>query len=241
MERPAQGDWPGRDRREPRLGAPSWTVRKPLADWLQAEARAAAERHGRYRVLDVGSGIKPYYPFFAPYADEFVGVDLANPDADLQGPAEDLPVPDGSYEIVLCNQVLEHVDDPDAVVRELHRVTAPGGRVLASTHGVMVYHPNPDDLWRWTHAGLERLFRRNADWASVTATPGAGTAATLGMLVATYAHLLCKRAGFARAALPFIAAVNAAAEALDRRVPLLRGTAPGSIAANYHVVAEKRA
>jgi SAM-dependent methyltransferase len=230
-------DWPGADRRDPPRGTPTWSVRRPLADWLQAEARAAAERHGRYRVLDVGSGIKPYYPYFAAHADAFVGVDLANPDADVQAPAEDLPVEDGSYEVVLCNQVLEHVDDPDAVVRELHRVTAPGGRVLASTHGVMVYHPNPDDLWRWTHSGLERLFRRNGDWSSVTVSPGAGTGACLGMLLATYLHLLAKQAHAARLAEGPISLVNAAAAALDRRVALLRGTAPGTIAANYHVVA----
>jgi SAM-dependent methyltransferase len=219
----------------------SYAVREPLARWLRAEAAAAGERHGRYRVLDVGSGIKPYYPFFAAHASEFVGVDLANPDADLQAPAEAMPVEDGSYELVLCNQVLEHVDDPDAVVRELHRVTAPGGRVLASTHGVMVYHPNPDDLWRWTHTGLERLFRRNGDWAELSVRPGAGTAATLGMLLATYVHLLFKRLRVPRLAEPLVAALNAVCRAVDDRVPLLAGTAPGSIAANYHVVAEKRA
>ena len=54
------------------------------------------------------------------------------------------PLPDPSrgrgFDVVLC-AVLEHVDDPAAVVRELSRVTGPGGRVLASTHGVMLYHP----------------------------------------------------------------------------------------------------
>ncbi|RPH55393.1 MAG: methyltransferase domain-containing protein, partial [Acidobacteria bacterium] len=65
---------------------------------------------------------------------------------------------------VVVEFLLEHVEDPARAVRELHRVTSPGGRVLASTHGVQVYHPSPTDYWRWTHAGLERLFRQNADW-----------------------------------------------------------------------------
>jgi SAM-dependent methyltransferase len=231
-----QTTWPGHDRRDPDRTQPSWAVRRPLADWLRAEAAAG---DGDRRVLDVGCGVKPYYPFFAPHGASYVGVDLNNPDADLQGAAEALPVEDGSYDVVLCNQVLEHVEDPDAVVRELHRVAAPGGRVLASTHGVMVYHPNPDDLWRWTHTGLERLFRRNGDWASVTVAPGAGTAATVGMLLATYAHLLFKQAHAPRLAGPLVAGLNLAGAALDRRVPLLRGTAPGTLAANYHVTAVK--
>jgi predicted trehalose synthase len=123
-------------------------------------------------------------------------------------------------------------------VRELRRVVAPGGRVLASTHGVQVYHPNPDDYWRWTHAGLERLFRENAFWSAVTVTPGAGTTACIGMLVSTYIHLLAKRARAPALAEPLVAAVNASARALDRRSVQLRRPQPGTIFANYHLTAE---
>ena len=180
---------------------PGWSIRKPLAAWLRAEGGAASGK----RVLDVGCGVKPYYPFFAS-ASEYVGVDVQdNPHADVAGAVEALPVPDGSFDIVLCTQVLEHVDDPAVAVRELHRVTGPGGRVLASTHGVMLYHPNPQDYWRWTHTGLEKLFRDNGDWASVDVEPGAGTAAGLALLVGNFLHLLAKRAGAPWIARPFVA------------------------------------
>jgi SAM-dependent methyltransferase len=189
-------------------------------------------------VLDVGCGVKPYYPFFADAA-EYVGVDVQeNPHADLVGAVEELPVPDGSYDIVLCTQVLEHVNDPAAAIRELHRVTVPGGRVLASTHGVQVYHPNPQDFWRWTQTGLERLFC-GVEWESIAVLPGAGSAEALAMLIGTYIHLLGKRAGVAVLARPVVAALNAAAAALDRRVPLLRAPIPGALFANFHVTAVK--
>ena len=233
---PADDSWPGLERRSPSPSHTSWAIRRPLAEWLRAEAAAGGRG---LRVLDVGCGVKPYYPFFAAHAAEYVGVDLNNPAAELQGSAESLPAADGSYDVVLCNQLLEHAEDPGAVVRELHRVTASGGRVLASTHGVMVYHPNPDDLWRWTHTGLERLFRRNGDWSSVTVVPAVGTAGTVGMLLATYTHLFFKRLHAPRLAEPLVALVNRVCAAVDRRVPLLRGTAPGTIAANYHVTAVK--
>src|SRR5207247_1842852 len=191
-------------------------VRKPLALWLQQEAELAARRDARPRLLDVGCGIKPYAPFFATAVSEYIGVDVANPAAELEGTVEEIPVPDASFELVLCTQTLEHAADPARAVRELRRVVAPGGRVLASTHGVQVYHPNPDDYWRWTHAGLERLFRENASWSNVTVTPGSGTTACIGMLVSTYIALLAKRVHAPVAGEPLIAAVNALARTIDR-------------------------
>jgi SAM-dependent methyltransferase len=165
-------------------------------------------------------------------------VDVANPQADLEGTVEDIPVPDGAFDLVLCTQTLEHANDPPRAVRELRRVVAEGGRVLASTHGVQVYHPNPDDLWRWTHAGLERLFRENGAWSAVAVTPGSGTTACIGMLVATYIHLLAKRAHVAPAAAPLVACVNLAARGIDSLSARLRDPGPGTVFANYHVVAQ---
>jgi len=202
---------------------------------LREQGQVAKEK----RVLDVGCGAKPYYPFFAGAA-EYVGIDVVeSPSADLVGAVESLPIEDDGFDIVLCTQVLEHVDDPAAAVRELHRVTKPGGRVLASTHGVMVFHPNPNDHWRWTHTGLRRLFEQNADWETVDVAPGAGTAAGLTMLIARFIHLLAKRAHAAAAARPLIAGLNAGAAAIDARVPILREPVPGALFANFHVTAVK--
>lgn len=233
----ARHDWPGHERRHPPLGSSTWVVRAPLAAWLREQARAAAG-DGGYRVLDVGCGPKPYYPFFAEHASEYVGVDVAeNPVAELRGRLEALPVEDGSFDVVLCTQVLEHCDDPAQAVRELRRVTAPGGRVLASTHGVQVYHPSPEDYWRWTHAGLRRLFEENAEWDSVSVDAAVGTASTLAMLVGRYVEIALGRAGAAALARGPVWLLNRGAAALDRRVDLLREPRPGSLTANFHVVA----
>lgn len=225
-------DWPGEERRRPSLTSPTWAVRAPLAAWIQEHA-AAGERG--YRVLDVGCGPKPYYPFFAERASEYVGVDVVeNPAAELRGAVEDLPVEDASFDLVLCTQVLEHCDDPARAVRELRRVTAPGGRVLASTHGTQVYHPSPQDYWRWTHAGLARLFEEQADWESVEVSPGAGTATTLAMLLGTYVEIALRRTPLAK---PPVWLLNRFGAALDARVRSLREPVPGSLTANFHVVA----
>ncbi len=225
-------DWPGDERRRPPMSSPTWAVRAPLAAWLEEQAAAG---EGGYRVLDVGCGPKPYYPFFAERASEYVGVDVVeNPAAELRGSVESLPVPDASFDVVLCTQVLEHCDDPAQAVRELRRVTAPGGRVLASTHGVQVYHPSPEDYWRWTHAGLARLFREQAEWESVEVTAGAGTATCLAMLLGTYVEIALRRTPLARGPVWLL---NRAGAALDARFRVLREPVPGSLIANFHVVA----
>jgi SAM-dependent methyltransferase len=190
-------------------------------------------------VLDVGCGETPYRPFFAA-AQEYVCVDIGeNPYADMQGSIEQLPVDDASFDLVLCTQVLEHVDDPARAVSELHRVVKPGGRVLVATHGTYPYHPGPVDYWRWTHTGLARLFNDNADWRSVGITSGAGTAAALGLLLALYIDLLAKRAHVVWAGKLVIYGINTAAAALERHSLSLRELSPGSLTIDFHIVAER--
>jgi SAM-dependent methyltransferase len=219
---------------------PTYAVRAPLARWLAQEAERAATDLGRYRLLDAGCGEKPYAPLFAPHVSEHLGLDTApHAHADLVGPIEAIPAEDASFDVAICIQVLEHVDDPARAVHELGRVTRPGGRVLLSTHGAMVYHPNPVDPWRWTHEGLERLFAANGEWGSVTVSPGSGTAASLAMLNAIFLEHALRRTPLRPLGGPSVAALNRLARWLDARSPALRGTRPGTLTGNYHVVAER--
>jgi SAM-dependent methyltransferase len=218
---------------------PTYAVRAPLARWLADEAERAARDLGTYRLLDVGCGEKPYAPLFAPHVSEYVGLDTAaHANAEVVGPIEAIPAADASFDVAICIQVLEHVDDPAQGVRELSRVTRPGGRVLLSTHGTIVYHPNPVDLWRWTHEGLRRLFEENGDWRSVTVTPGSGTASSLAMLNAIYLEHVLRRTPLRPIRGAVVAGLNRAARALDGRSATLREPRAGTLAANYHVVAE---
>jgi SAM-dependent methyltransferase len=226
-------------RLDPPRSMPTYAVRAPLVRWLREQADDAYRTIGRYRVLDVGCGTKPYAPLFLPHADSYVGVDpVDNPKAELKGSVEAIPVEDASFDVVLCNQVLEHCDDPVKAVSELRRVTAPGGRVLATTHGVMPYHPSPTDYWRWTHAGLEKLFADNGGWSSVRVTPASGTTACLGMLFAMYLDLGFRRVGLGFAARPLVAAINTVATSIDGHSARLREPGPGGLFANFHIVAE---
>lgn len=50
----------------------------------------------------------------------------------VKGDAESLPYEDASFDRVYCSEVLEHVIDPKAVIREMRRVLKPGGVVVVS-------------------------------------------------------------------------------------------------------------
>ena len=112
------------------------------------------------RVLDYGCAEVPYRDFFAADAD-FVAADLpGNPSATLVLNSDTtIPVQDESFDAVLSTQVLEHVADPALYLSECFRVLRPGGRLLLSTHGTFIYHPDPIDYWRWTCAGLRHVIR----------------------------------------------------------------------------------
>lgn len=113
------------------------------------------------RVLDYGCADVPYRHFFAGGID-FIAADLpGNPQADvIIAPDGTLPLDGATFDAVLSTQVLEHVSDPATYLRECHRVLRPAGRLLLSTHGMMVYHPDPVDYWRWTVAGLTRIIEQ---------------------------------------------------------------------------------
>ncbi len=52
--------------------------------------------------------------------------------ADLQLDIEDTKLPDESYDVIICNHVLEHVSDFRKALRELHRIVAPDGMIIIS-------------------------------------------------------------------------------------------------------------
>jgi SAM-dependent methyltransferase len=112
-------------------------------------------------IVDFGSADAPYRHFFAGDAN-FLAADLpGNPQATVEiKPDGRLPLDDNSVDAVLSTQVLEHVGDPGAYLDESFRVLRPGGRMLLSTHGFMVWHPDPVDYWRWTCSGLQEAVTR---------------------------------------------------------------------------------
>lgn len=236
--------WPGASRRDPPRSDPLYLVFRPLADQIRDQMHRFGARRD-LRVLDVGCGAKPFFPLIAPWAESYRGLDAApGPNVDDVGRAERLPYPDEEFDLVLCTQVLEHVGDPDAVVSELRRVVKPAGLVLASTHGVYFYHPNPEnsveDLWRWTHSGLRVLFERNGAWQRVEVHANRNMIACLGLLTCSLMETRTRRRGLRTIGKLARMSINMAVARIDDRMPRnARVPAIGSLSANYLVSAAR--
>jgi len=78
-----------------------------------------------------------------------------SPQVDMIADAHKLPFPDQSFDILICQAVLEHVIDASAVLGEIYRVTKPGGLVYVSIPFIQPYHSSPSDFRRFTLSGLE--------------------------------------------------------------------------------------
>jgi len=111
-------------------------------------------------VLDAGSGSAPFRRFFEHVHYETAD-HLKNPYAyfpptyicDLSS----IPVDDGSYDMVICTQVLEHVPDPVAVLKELARILKDNGVLMLSAPLFFEEHEGPYDFFRYTRWGFLRL------------------------------------------------------------------------------------
>jgi SAM-dependent methyltransferase len=166
------------------LHAGFWVRRR-----LQAAIRSARARaHGV--LLDVGCGRKPYAELFAGRISRYIGMEHA-PDAgyrgnlaDVCGDAAAIPIAASSVDTVLCTEVLEHVPDPDSVVREIVRVLKPGGVVICTAPFVYPVH-DAYDFFRYSPGTIPALMRRHGLTVDVERAL-AGTGVTLAIMLNLY-------------------------------------------------------
>jgi SAM-dependent methyltransferase len=121
---------------------------------------SAIVRFVRGATLDIGAGLSPYDAILESVADRVTIVDIEDRSGrvDRIGDIQDMPeVPAGSFDSILCTQVLEHVPRPRRAMDELARVLRPGGYLVVSVPHLSAIHEAPSDYFRYTEYGLREL------------------------------------------------------------------------------------
>lgn len=139
---------------------PFYFARRGLADAMMGYSKSLSGV-----LLDVGCGTKPYQSLFD--VDEYVGLDIESENSRKRAIADyfydgiSFPFPDEKFDAVLCNQVLEHVFNPDQFLGEINRVMKPSAKMVLTVPFVWDEHEQPYDYARYSSFGLKALFERN--------------------------------------------------------------------------------
>ncbi|MGH7859512.1 MAG: class I SAM-dependent methyltransferase, partial [Candidatus Binatia bacterium] len=115
-------------------------------------------------VLDVGCGHQAYRELLlSAKAVEYVGLDLGLPEfppPDLVWDGSSIPLPERSVDAALVMEVLEHCEEPGAVVAETFRVLRPGASLFVTVPFLWPIHGVPHDEYRYTPSSLRRMLER---------------------------------------------------------------------------------
>ena len=117
------------------------------------------------RLLDIGCGTKPYAKLF--FCDEYIGLEIDSPETRLKDIANfyydgtTFPFEGEQFDSVLCNQVFEHVFNPDFFISEISRVLKPSGKLLLSVPFVWDEHEQPNDYARYTSFALKFMLEKH--------------------------------------------------------------------------------
>jgi len=104
-------------------------------------------------VIDLGSGP-------VKLDEDIIQIDKAIfYNIDIVTDVSELPLKDESVDGVICQSLLEHVEDLDKILSEIKRVLRPKGYLLVVVPFLEGYHAAPEDYRRWTKKGIISLLR----------------------------------------------------------------------------------
>ena len=134
-------------------GEPSYVWRAGQQRRLDMIVRAAGERV-KGEILENGCGVGMYVEHLSPYGGQIIGLEYdferaaeagENSPNILNAAGEFIPLPSSTFDLILSHEVIEHVQDDRAALREMVRLLKPGGRIALfcpnrgypfETHGI---------------------------------------------------------------------------------------------------------
>lgn len=144
------------------------------------------------KVLDVGAGGCPHRKLFTHceyFSQDFVqlaGVQIQNQvgygQIDFVSDILNIPVPDKSYDVILCTEVIEHIPDPISAIKEISRILKPGGTLLITAPLLSGLHQEPYHFYGGYTKYWYQKFLAESDFSDINIEPN-------GSLYTTYFSL----------------------------------------------------
>ncbi len=155
-----------------------------------------AKKHFHGKLIDIGCGEMPYKPVVMNNSRvaNYIGVDIQNesyqqlvqPEVIWDG--KHIPMPDNEADCAMLIEVLEHVPQPDQVLKEINRVMKRDGVCLVTIPFLWTLHDIPYDEYRYTPFALRRLAEQ-ANFEVIKMESFGGWHASMATLIALY----CRR------------------------------------------------
>jgi len=120
------------------------------------------QRYFKGNVLNAGAGNRDIRHLInGRLYNQDIQTGLHNANIDIFSPLHQIPIEADFFDAIICNAVLEHVQNPAEVLTEFKRVCKPGGILYLCVPFMQPEHLDPTDFQRYTIDGLKRLVHQH--------------------------------------------------------------------------------
>ena len=136
-----------------------------MLNWnIKFELKKFLDGLEKKKILDFGCGDARYKEIISR-KNSYTGVDVKisghpedNKNYDMLWDNNKLPFLDESFDVVVCTEVLEHVEELNITIQELRRVLKKGGLMFITMPFIWAEHEKPYDFRRFTSFGIKKVF-----------------------------------------------------------------------------------
>lgn len=119
-------------------------------------------RYLKGNVLNAGAGDRDISHIVeGKLFNQDIPLGIHNKNIHIYSPLHKIPVKDDYFDAIVCNAVLEHVENPMAVMQEFFRVLKKGGYLYLAVPFLQPEHLDPTDFQRFTKDGLKKIVEDN--------------------------------------------------------------------------------
>lgn len=112
------------------------------------------------RVADIGCGSKPFRKSIVQKNWQYHGFDITSDSEHTHFDGLRVPSPDGTFDIVICTEVLEHAREDLILISECSRILKSNGLMIVAIPFMYPIHGEPNDFRRYSTFGIKKALEQ---------------------------------------------------------------------------------